>query len=424
MDEQIAAEIAKYDALKAACKNQTCRDTTQSWEDAAVKKVKKKNGVVDAKPAPKAYPTPKTAPAPPKPAPPAPAPAPAPAKAPAPAADPAAAKAEAAQRLAERKEAAAAKAAEQEAAAARKAAAEKAAEEEKAAKAAAIKAQQAAATAAKQPEKAAPAPKPPAPAEKKAEKKPPAEKEKAKPKSKSVGVTDALVGDAVVGALGLGAALALTDETFKSKAKAADPAGAFEAAKAVANGTEGVVGKAACAGGVVLVDALAHLPVLGFLLPGPLECVGTCAATLALARYLVAKEGDFAKDAEAFGKTLPEAVPAVDDVLAPCKALVEKASVPDFELLKGDAIEWFNGLDDPVETIAPPFAALGAAAAVSSVAHVPLVSLVAPRALELVGAGVCAVAARRYGNAEGSLKEDLAKRAVEAGDAVRKIMVN
>ena len=75
VDEQIAAEIAKYDALKAACKNQTCRDTTQSWEDAAVKKVKKKNGVVDAKPAPKAYPTPKTAPAPPKPAPPAPAPA-------------------------------------------------------------------------------------------------------------------------------------------------------------------------------------------------------------------------------------------------------------------------------------------------------------------------------------------------------------
>ena len=122
-------------------------------------------------------------------------------------------------------------------------------------------------------------------------------------------------------------------------------------------------------------------------------------------------------------KTLPEAVPAVDDMLAPCKALVEKASVPDFELLKGDAIEWFNGLDDPVETIAPPFAALGAAAAVSSVAHFPLVSLVAPRALELVGAGVCAVAARRYGNAEGSLKEDLAKRAVEAGDAVRKIMV-
>ena len=56
-------------------------------------------------------------------------------------------------------------------------------------------------------------------------------------------------------------------------------------------------------------------------------------------------------------------------------------------------------------------------------AVITLVSLVAPRALELVGAGVCAVAARRYGNAEGSLKEDLAKRAVEAGDAVRKIMV-
>ena len=110
-------------------------------------------------------------------------------------------------------------------------------------------------------------------------------------------------------------------------------------------------------------------------------------------------------------------------MLAPCKALVEKASVPDFELLKGDAIEWFNGLDVPVESIAPPFGALGAAAAVSSVAPFPLVSLVAPRALELVGAGVCAVAARRYGNAEGSLKEDLAKRAVEAGDAVRKIMV-
>ena len=422
MDEQIAAEIAKYDALKAACKNQTCRDTTQSWEDAAVKKVKKKNGVVDAKPAPKAYPTPKTAPAPPKPAPPAPAPAPAPAKAPAPAADPAAAKAEAAQRLAERKEAAGRES--------RRAGSGRGAQGRRGegrgggeggeggrdqGPAGRRHRREAAG-------KGGPRAQAPRPRGEEGGEEAPAEKKKAK-LSPSPSASPTRSSATRSGALGLGAALALTDETFKSKASAADPAGAFEAAKAVANGTEGVVGKAACAGGVVLVDALAHLPVLGFLLPGPLECVGTCAATLALARYLVAKEGDFAKDAEAFGKTLPDSVPAVDDVLAPCKALVEKASVPDFELLKGDAIEWFNGLDDPVETIAPPFAALGAAAAVSSVAHFPLVSLVAPRALELVGAGVCAVAARRYGNAEGSLKEDLAKRAVEAGDAVRKIMV-
>jgi hypothetical protein len=67
------------------------------------------------------------------------------------------------------------------------------------------------------------------------------------------------------------AATALLVPGVKSKVTDGDYEGALNDAKDVVTSIEGVPGKAAYVGGVVAVDALAHLPVLGFFLPGPLQ---------------------------------------------------------------------------------------------------------------------------------------------------------
>ena len=442
VDEQIAAEVSKYDAMKASCKNEACRTTTQSWEDAAVKKIKKKNGVAVEKPKGQAYPAaPRTAAPAPKIEPTAPAEAPpaAPA-APAPKAEtpPAEAKAEAKARLAERQAASAAAA---EAAAAEKAAkaaaAKQAAEDAAAEKAAAIKAKAAEAEAAKQAKAAAkeapkPAPAPaPAPAAKKAapaaKKAAPAAKKAPVPK-RSASPVDAALGDAVVLALAGGAGIALAKPSVKDKALGGDAAAALDEAKAFVASTEGVVGKAAAAAAIVAADAAAHLPVLGFLLPGPLEYVGACAAALLAARYYVTKDATAEEDLAALGARLPSDVPAAEDVVAPARAVANSlktfASDFDFDVTKGDITEWFNGLEDPVETIAPPAAALFVANLIVYAAHVPVFNVAAPRALELAGVAVALAAVEKYGASDGSARfqEDLGRYARQGGDAVKQLI--
>jgi len=440
VDEQIAAEVSKYDAMKASCKNEACRTTTQSWEDAAVKKIKKKNGVAVEKPKGQAYPAaPRTAAPAPKIEPTAPAEAPpaAPA-APAPKAEtpPAEAKAEAKARLAERQAASAAAA---EAAAAEKAAkaaaAKQAAEDATAEKAAAIKAKAAEAEAAKQAKAAAkeapkPAPAPaPAPAAKKAapaaKKAAPAAKKAPAPK-RSASPVDAALGDAVVLALAGGAGIALAKPSVKDKALGGDAAAALEEAKAFVASTEGVVGKAAAAGAIVAADAAAHLPVLGFLLPGPLEYVGACAAALLAARYYVTKDATAEEDLASLGARLPSDVPAAEDVVAPARAVAASlsrfASDFDFDVIKGDITEWFNGLEDPVETIAPPAAALFVANLIVYAAHVPVFNFAAPRALELAGVAVALAGVEKYGATNARFQEDLGRYARQGGDAVKQLI--
>ena len=441
VDEQIAEEVAKYDGMKASCKNEACRVTTQSWEDAAVKKIKKKNGVAVEKPKGQTYPSaPKAAAPAPKVAETAPEQTPA-ATAPAPKAEtpPAEAKAEAKARLAERQAASAAAA---EAAAADKvakaAAAKQASEDAAAEKAAAIRAKAAEAEAAKQAKaraKEAPAPAP-APAAKKAapaakksapaaKKSAPAAKKKTASK-KSASPVDAALGDAVVLALAGGAGIALAKPSVKDKALGGDVAAALDEAKAFISGAEGVVGKAAAAGVVVAADTAAHLPVLGFLLPGPLEYVGACAAALLAARYYVTKDSSVEEDLANLGARLPSSVPAADDLFVPARAAVGQigdwSSDFDFAKTKGDVTEWFNGLEDPVETIAPPAAALFVANLIVYAAHFPVVSLAAPRALELAGAAVAVAAVEKYGAGGGKFQEDLGRYAARGGDAVKRLI--
>ena len=449
-EEQIAEAIATYDKQKAACGTSTCRDTVQSWEDAAVKKIKKKAGIVDA-PAVKVYPSaPKVnRPAPSAPVEPPAVEVPAPPSAPAPSAPKAAtsevdakaeARAAAAARLAERKAAADAAAekkaadaaaaekkaqedarslaeekkakiaAMEKAAAERKAAQEKAAAERKAAD------EKAAAT------KAAPAPAPaPAPA-KKAE--PPAKKAEPKKaaaaKPKSPGLGDYVVGDVTVAALAAAAATGILVPSVKDKALEGDVEGALADAKEVFSSIDGVAGKAAYVGGVIAVDAVAHLPLVGLLVPGPMEFVGTAAALLLAARYYVTKDGDLTADASEFIGGLPGGIPAADDIVNPVTICVNKLEVPDFEAVQRDVTMYFEDLDDPVDELAPKVAALASVWVASKVAHFPVVGLFAPRALELVGAACLIAAVGRYGreNTNVSPVTDIQRYVKQGGDAV------
>ena len=218
------------------------------------------------------------------------------------------------------------------------------------------------------------------------------------PHDAKAGKTDlvgAFVGDAVVGALAVAAATALFVPGVKSKVSEGDVEGALSEATVAITGIEGFPGKAAWAGGVVAADAVAHLPVLGALIPGPAEFIGTAAAVLLASRYYVTKESSPEEDFAAFSATLPGEFPppgGVDDVLKPASTLADAFLGVDVDVLTEDVTKapervtkWFNELENPVETIAPPAAALGAVVLAGQVAHFPLLSLFLPRALEVVG---------------------------------------
>ena len=180
----------------------------------------------------------------------------------------------------------------------------------------------------------------------------------------------------------------------------------------------------------MLVDAVAHLPVLGALVPGPAEFVGTGAAVLLAARYFVTKESTPEEDLEAFGASLPGELPKPGDIgtiLSPASNLAKNAMDADLDILQDDVQQaparlqrWFQGLENPVETIAPPAAALGATVVAGQVANLPVLALALPRLLELVGVAYALAAVNKYGGEEGgSLKEDLAAAAKRGGDAVK-----
>ena len=326
-----------------------------------MKKIKKKAGIPLDAPAPKAYPTPKRAAPAPAPDPEAPAaasesPAPAATSVPkAPTGPPVDPKADAKARLAERQAASAAAA---EAAAAEKAAkaeaikqaqADAQAERVAAAKAAAeaAEAKRAAAAAAKAESKpAAPAPKA-APAKKAAApapaSKPAPKKAAAKPKPKSPGVFDYVIGDVTVAALGSLAALALVSPSIKDKTLGGDVEGAVDEVKSLVTGAnqDAAIGKACLLGGVVAVDAAIHLPVLGFFFPGPVEFVGTVAATLLAAKYFVTKESSVESDITNFAAGIPPGIPDVAmEVVEPVTKFAGLVSLPEVDAVVGDFNEW------------------------------------------------------------------------------------
>ena len=159
-------------------------------------------------------------------------------------------------------------------------------------------------------------------------------------------------------------ALALLAPGVKTKALEGDVEGALADAQEALSSVEGLNGKAAYVGGVVVVDAVAHLPVLGALLPGPAEFVGTAAAVLLAAKYFVEKETTPEEDLARLGASLPGDVPSPDDILKPAGAFAKRLGDVDLDILQDDlkqaparAQSWLGGLDDPAGTVAPPAAA-------------------------------------------------------------------
>ena len=252
----------------------------------------------------------------------------------------------------------------------------------------------------------------------------------AKPAPKGTTLVGAVVGDVTVAAIAAALATALLVPGVKDKALGGDVEGALEDAKSAIAGVDGLPGKAGYVGGVIAADALAHLPVLGALIPGPAEFIGTAAAVLLASRYYVTKESTPEDDLAAFGASLPgEFPPAVDSILSPVQGVGERIAEIDLDILQDDIQQaptrlqrWVGGLDDAAGTIAPPAAALGATVLAGQVANLPLLSLVLPRALELVGVAYLVAAVNKYGtdpNAE--VKDDLAAAAKRGGDAVKKL---
>ena len=259
-----------------------------------------------------------------------------------------------------------------------------------------------------------------------------ARKAAAKEQKKAKGGTDfvgALAGDVTVAALGGALALALLAPGVKTKVSEGDVEGALEEAKTFVTSVEGVPGKAAYVGGVVVADAVAHLPVLGALIPGPAEFIGTAAAVLLAAKYFVEKSATPEEDLASFGASLPSDLPSVDDILKPAGAFAKRLGDVDVDILQDDLKQapqrvqsWFGGLDDPAGTVAPPAAALGAAVLAGQIAHLPVLAVALPRALELVGVAYMLDAANRYGADESAnLKDDLAAAAKKGGDAVKRL---
>jgi len=178
-----------------------------------------------------------------------------------------------------------------------------------------------------------------------------------------------------------------------------------------------------------------HLPVVGAIAPGPVQFVGSIAAVLLLARYLIVKEDDIADDFELLASSLPRELPvdaeSLSDTLVPLGTAASKivdgvSSVNPEEISDSlqDAPEklpkWFGDLENPVVDLGGPIAAVAGAVVLGNVANWPILGVFAPRALELLGAGVIVYALERYGSTDADVKEDLESVVDESKRALKK----
>ena len=85
--------------------------------------------------------------------------------------------------------------------------------------------------------------------------------------------------------------------------------------------------------------------------------------------------------------------------------------------------KWFGETsENPVLDIAGPASALAGSIVIGNVAHWPLVAVVAPRLLELLGAGVFVYGLQRYGTSNANLVDDLKSVLDESKRPLKKIL--
>ena len=228
-------------------------------------------------------------------------------------------------------------------------------------------------------------------------------------------------------------ALALAVPGVRDSLLKGDLEGAADGVFETIDGIDNFNVKAATVGAVVATDAVAHLPVLGSLVPGPLEFIGTLTAVLLLERYLLVGEDDIADDIEDLAANLPRELPGdvgeVIDQLAPIGKTASKtvSAVQDVDISEvtdtlKEVPEWFGDSENPVVDIAGPATALAGTYVLGNVARWPLVAIAAPRLLELLGAGVLVYSFQRYGTSDANLKDDLKSVVDESKRVVKKFL--
>ena len=251
--------------------------------------------------------------------------------------------------------------------------------------------------------------------------------------SKSLDFVGATFSDVAAVSLATAVALALAVPGVRDSLLEGDLEGAADGVFETIDGIDNFNVKAATVGAVVATDAVAHLPVLGSLVPGPLEFIGTLTAVLLLERYLLVGEDDIADDIEDLAANLPRELPGdvgeVIDQLAPIGKTASKtvSAVQDVDISEvtdtlKEVPEWFGDSENPVVDIAGPATALAGTYVLGNVARWPLVAIAAPRLLELLGAGVLVYSFQRYGTSDANLKDDLKSVVDESKRVVKKFL--
>ena len=251
--------------------------------------------------------------------------------------------------------------------------------------------------------------------------------------SKSLDFVGATFSDVAAVSLATAVALALAVPGVRDSLLEGDLEGAADGVFETIDGIDNFNVKAATVGAVVATDAVAHLPVLGSLVPGPLEFIGTLTAVLLLERYLLVGEDDIADDIEDLAANLPRELPGdvgeVIDQLAPIGKTASKtvSAVQDVDISEvtdtlKEVPEWFGDSENPVVDIAGPATALAGTYVLGNVARWPLVAIAAPRLLELLGAGVLVYSFQRYGTSDANLKDDLESVVDESKRVVKKFL--
>ena len=263
------------------------------------------------------------------------------------------------------------------------------------------------------------------PTERKAAAKKTAAKESAK---KGTGLVAAAVGDVTVAALAAAAALALLAPGVKSKAPKATPR--------VPSRTPRVPSRASTAYPARLRTSAAScsstlsrtFPCSGRSSPAPPSSPAPARRFSSRRRYR--HEGVHPRGGpRGVRREPPGELPKPGDIgtiLSPASNLAKNAMDADLDILQDDVQQaparlqrWFQGLENPVETIAPPAAALGATVVAGQVANLPVLARARAAPSRARRRGVRSRRGEQVRGEEGGSPRRTRRRGEAGGDAVK-----
>eukprot|EP00898_Chlorokybus_atmophyticus_P007709 jgi/Chlat1/793/Chrsp104S01254 len=164
-------------------------------------------------------------------------------------------------------------------------------------------------------------------------------------------------------------------------------------------------------GAIVATDAVVHIaPILNLLIPKVLELAGATIIGYYGTKYLVKKEGSPKDDINDIYKVLPSSLPpvgqAVDAVTTTAKTTLNFFKSINPESLTDDAGKYFKSLDNQAAVIALAAGIFVGILLLDNIAHFPILGIVLPKYLELVGVTATLLAANKYALGGGSVQSD------------------